>query len=58
MLAVALTAKEFCCRPSELMEIRDGVTALAFDLAAMELLLEDRMEQARNNGEAPERLCL
>ena len=42
MLVVAATAARFAIRPSELIGIEDRVLALAFDLAALVKLQENK----------------
>lgn len=41
---MAIAAKEFGQRPSDLLAIEDPLLALAFDLAALERLVEMRQE--------------
>ena len=49
MTALVVTAKAFAARPSELMNIRDPMLALAFDLAAAGELARINRE---SNGES------
>ncbi len=55
MLLVAMAAKTFCTRPSDLMAVADPVLALAFDMASFRKLLD--LEKGESKGD-PERICL
>ena len=48
MEALAVTAREFRVRPSELLAIVDPVTALNFDLAAMVVLQRLKREASED----------
>ena len=49
MWALALTAKTFSSRPSELLAVDDPVVALMVDLAAAKLLLSPAKEEESRN---------
>ena len=51
-MLVAITAQKFGCRPSSLVELRDSVLALDFDLAAAARLLD--MERAARQETNPD----